>query len=488
MNQLETDVAVIGGGAAGLAAAISAAEGGASVMVFEKASTTGGAGNMAFGPFAVESRIQRLKQIALTREEAFKIHMDYTHWRVDARLVKAYIDRSASTIDWLEKMGVEFYDVSCHNPGFPFTWHIIKGVAGSVEKPALGSNMIRIMTERAKDLKVRIYLRTPAKGLLRKGGRIEGIVAEDSAGDEIRVRGKAAIIATGGFGDNPKMIKKYTGFDLGLNLFSLRIPGCTGDGVRMAWEAGASPTEMIMHLTPLRVPELDDFSLESFLFRQPNLIVNLEGERFMNEETMGNPTFVTNAVSRQKNGFCFIIFDQATRRRYERHGLDLPPDGVATSANPNIQDAGPVEVLDRAGSENIFVADSISELADKIGVDHGALQKTIAEYNRACETGRDELFHKKARYLRPVKEPRFYAGRLFPGAIGSLGGIKVNYRTEVLDRKQEVIPGLYAAGTDANALYGDSYAFVLPGNTLGFALNSGRIAGENAAEYARSLA
>jgi fumarate reductase flavoprotein subunit len=228
------------GGTAGLSAAISAAERGAGVIVFEKASTTGGAGNMAFGPFAVESRLQRLKQIAFTKEEAFKVHMDYTHWRVDARLVKAFIDKSADTIGWLEKMGVEFWDVSCHNPGFPFTWHIIKGVAGGVEQPGLGANMIKAMTDRAKELGVKLYLRTPVERIIKEGGRVVAVVAEGDSGQEIRANTKAAIIATGGFGDNPKMITKYTGYEWGLDLFSTRIPGLTGDGIRMAWKVGSS--------------------------------------------------------------------------------------------------------------------------------------------------------------------------------------------------------------------------------------------------------
>ncbi len=476
----------LGGGTAGGGAASAAAEGGAKVIIFEKASTTGGAGNMAFGPFAVESRLQRLKQIAFTREEAFKIHMDYTHWRVDARLVKAFIDKSANTIDWLENMGVEFYEVNCHNPGFPFTWHIVKGVASPAEQLGLGASMIKIMTDRAKELGVEIFLRTPAEKILKAGARIVGVMAEDNFGEEIRANTKAAIVATGGFGDNPKMIKKYTGYEWGRDLFSTRIPGLVGDGIRMAWEVGAAATEMIMHLTPLRVPEIDDFAMESFAFRQPNLIVNQSGERFMNEETMGNPTFVANAVSRQKNGYCFIIFDETTRKDYEEKGLDIPPDGVATFANPDISDTGLMQMLEK-GSENIFVADSLEELAAKTGINQDTLGETIDEYNKACETGRDVLFHKKAKYLRPIKQPRFYAGRLFPGAIGSLGGIKINYKTEVLNKSDEVIPGLYAAGTDANSLYGNSYAFVLPGNTLGFALNSGRIAGENAAEYIKTV-
>ena len=118
MKQVQADVVVIAGGTAGLAAAVAAAEGGASVIVFEKAATVGGAGSMAMGPFAVESKLQRLRKIAITREEAFKIHMDFTHWRVDARLVKAYYDKSASTIDWLRKMGVDFTNTQSQNQGF----------------------------------------------------------------------------------------------------------------------------------------------------------------------------------------------------------------------------------------------------------------------------------------------------------------------------------------------------------------------------------
>ncbi len=100
-----------------------------------------------------------------------------------------------------------------------------------------------------------------------------------------------------------------------------------------------------------------------------------------------------------------------------------------------------------------------------------------------CETGRDTVFYKKAQYLRPVRQPKFAAGRFFPTAYGSLGGIKINYRMEVVTQDQEPIPGLYAAGVDATSIFADSYVFVLPGNTMGFALNGGRMAGENAAKY-----
>ncbi|MCL6559648.1 MAG: FAD-binding protein [Firmicutes bacterium] len=132
------------------------------------------------------------------------------------------------------------------------------------------------------------------------------------------------------------------------------------------------------------------------------------------------------------------------------------------------------------------MADSLEELAEKARINVENFVKTVAEYNKACES-RDALFNKDYRYMKPIKKPKFYAGKLVPSGFGSLGGIKINYKAEVLDEEFEVIPGLYAAGTDANSIHADSYTFILPGNSMGFAINSGRIAGESAAEYVESL-
>jgi fumarate reductase flavoprotein subunit len=485
-GNLQADVVVISAGTAGLAAAVTAAENGASVIAFEKAATVGGSGNLARGPLAIESKLQRLRKIAITREEAFKIHMDYTHWRVDARLVKAYYDKSASTIDWLEKMGVEFIDVQNHNYGFNFTWHIIKGPLVPREIPGTGVVMMKILGNMARELGVKILLRTPVKKILKEGGRIAGVIAEDENGEEIRAKAKAVIVATGGFGDNPEMVKKYTGRDIQRG----RSRGLTGDGILMAWEAGAASTEMIMHGVP-GTGGVQKLIHVSFTLSQPCLVVNLSGERFMNEEILQTTPFGGNAIARQRNGCSFIIFDEDTKNYYMEEGLDFPPGILVADPGSAYKiynfDAEFQQALDQ-GVEGIFMADSLEELAGKTGIRLDTLLETVAEYNKACATGRDELFHKNPRYLRPVKHPKFYAAKLSThGTFGSLGGIKINYKTEVLDKDFEVIPGLYAAGSDANSIYGDTYIFILPGNTLGFALNSGRIAGENAAEYVKSI-
>ena len=483
MKEMETDVAVIACGVSGLAATVSAAECGARVVALEKGSTTGGAGNMAVGPLAVESRHQRVRQMALTRKEAFRMFMDYTHWRGDARLVKAYIDKSASTIEWLEGMGVEFMEPAAYFPGGEFTWHMVKhegfciGAAGT---------MMKLMTDRAKQLGAQILLQTSANRILKQGDRVVGVVGEDASGEVIQVKAKAVIIATGGFGDDPKLIKKYTGYEWEKDLFSFRIPGLAGDGIRMAWEVGAAPSEMTMELIFMLPGEVVLYSLlVRGAFRQPNLMVNLLGERFMNEEVVMNTPFTANALARQKDRCGVMIFDTNIAKHYEKDGFDLPLSLAFACPMGDIE--ADIRKGIEAGCPHLFVADSLEELAQETGIDAVGLKETVAEYNRYCEQGHDELFEKDRIYLHPIKGPRFFAGKNYPGAYGSLGGIKINYKTEVLSKEWKKIPGLYAAGTDACSIYGDSYPFILPGNTMGFALNSGRIAGENAALYVKGL-
>jgi fumarate reductase flavoprotein subunit len=246
MGNHEADVAVVAAGAAGLAAVIAAAEGGAKVVALEKGSTTGGTGNMGMGPLGIESRHTRAKNFGPTKDEAFEIFMDYTHWRVDAKLVRAHLNKSADTIHWLEDMGVEFVEPASYFAAAYPTWHLVKPTTGRPGPMASGT-MMKIMTDRAKELGVKILLQTPAQKILKQGDRITGVMGEDKAGNPVQVNAKSVIIATGGFGDNPQMVKKYTGYELGKDMYSFRIPGLNGDGIRMAWEAGAARTEVRLY-------------------------------------------------------------------------------------------------------------------------------------------------------------------------------------------------------------------------------------------------
>jgi fumarate reductase flavoprotein subunit len=145
------------------------------------------------------------------------------------------------------------------------------------------------------------------------------------------------------------------------------------------------------------------------------------------------------------------------------------------------------QVIDAAlqnGSTEVLTADSVEELAEKMGVDPAVFKATVDEYNHFCEKGRDDLFAKNPRYLVPLKGPRYYATKCYTVCLGTKGGIKINEKMEVVDKKDNPIQGLYAGGLEAGGLYGDSYPiFPSSGLASGFALNSGRIAGRNAAGY-----
>ena len=122
----------------------------------------------------------------------------------------------------------------------------------------------------------------------------------------------------------------------------------------------------------------------------------------------------------------------------------------------------------------------------ELGIDEEKLQDTIDEYNEMCANGVDTKFHKPQKYLHPITgKGKYLVGKYYLAAYGTVGGVRINKYCEVLDKNHMPIEGLYSAGSDANTIYGDSYNFTLPGNTMGFAINSGRMAGESAAEYIR---
>lgn len=321
MRTISTEFAVIAGGPAGLSSAISAAESGLQVVVFEKAANTGGAGNMGMGPFAVGSRVQKKNMIGLTKDEAFAKFMEYTHWRVDAQLVRKYIDKSAETIEWLEDMGVEFYDSAKYFSGSEATWHRVKPDDG-VPGPRAASKMYALMTARARELGVEFMMETTVKKILTENGRAVGCVAVDKTGEEITCRAEAVLLATGGFSANSEMVEKHLGRQLGKNLFLSQIPGLCGEGICMAWEAGAGRSEMTFEMTfgmPMTKNTEPDLHRT---FCQPNLVVNLDGERFLNEAILSNTTFAGNAIDLQREHCAFSILESSIVRYYERHGLD----------------------------------------------------------------------------------------------------------------------------------------------------------------------
>lgn len=487
MKKMEADVIVVAAGLSGLAAACAAAEAGVKTLVFEKANTPGGAANMGMGPLGVGSRIQRSSMVSLTPGEAFRKHMFFTHYNVDARLVRDYYFKSGDTIDWLESMGVEFVGVqrafSAPEATRPysdgeFTWHVCKPEGGGIPGPRAATGMIKKMTQYATEQGAEILLETPVKSLIKEDGAVVGVIAVDKNGEEIEARAPSVILATGGFGDNPEMIKEYTGFDFGKTIFNFAVPGMKGDGVKMAWAAGAAKTPIIMEIMYQLPDNMNHFIIEG-AFRQPCLWVNRNGQRFMPEDQIGNTTFTGNAIAAQPGKVAYTIFDSKLLKRYKKKGPDIISHVHPHDLYDHFDEQWERDLA--AGYEPICQADTIEELAEKAGIDVEGLKAQIEEYNEMCEAGYDEIFEKDRHYMEPIAKAPFYCCRQTVGAYGTLGGVKVNHKLEAMDEEAHVIPGLYVVGTDACSIYGECYPFTLSGNTMGFCLNSGRIAGENAA-------
>lgn len=488
MKKMEADVIVVAAGLSGLAAACAASEAGAKTLVFEKGNTTGGAANMGMGPLGVGSRIQRSQMVALTPGEAFRKHMFFTHYNVDARLVRDYYFKSGDTIDWLEDtVGVEFVGAQrafgapeatrAYSEG-EFTWHVVKPEGGGMPGPRAATAMTKKMTEYAKEQGAEFLMETPVKSLIKEGDAVVGVIAVDKNGEEIEARAQSVIVATGGFGENPQMIKECTGFEYGNTIFNFAVPGMRGDGLKMCWEVGAAKTPMIMEIMYQLPDNMNHFILDG-AFRQPCLWVNRNGDRFMPEDQIGNTTFTGNAIAAQPGKVAYAIFDSKLLKKYKKRGPDIISHVHPHDLFDHFDEQWERDIA--AGYEPVTQADTIEELAEKAGIDVAGLVAQVEEYNDMCAAGFDELFEKDRHYMEPIAKGPFYCCRQNVGAYGSLGGVKINHKMEVMNEDAKVIPGLYCVGTDACSIYGDSYPFTLPGNTMGFCINSGRIAGENAA-------
>jgi len=492
------DAVIVGSGVAGLAAALTLAEGNAKVILLEKYRFIGGVSKLGMGLSAVDPQ---------RKNEAFNYIMEGLRWRVDARLVRAFIDETANTIQWLKNQGVEF-DPPADGPGPGFKMYLVKmpekielapgepGWLGEArqERTFQGGRtyrLIKTLADKAKEKGVNIRVGTPAKKILMQGSKVAGILADDESGKTIQINCKAIVIASGGFLHDNEMLKKYCGFEFGKDLFTMHGVELTGDGIKMAWEVGAFPDIESMAPQFAFIPgegrwhgELD---LMLAVWGEPrNLWVNQKGERFVNEE-LCHPEkrdYMAMAIAGQKNRCAYVIFDEDIKRSMEREGVAYPLYLYQPPVT-KVQDldAAIKRQLEK-GEKDIFVAASLDELARKIEVSTDALKKTVEEYNVFCEKGRDDLFFKNPKYLHPIKQPKFYAFRQYPSAYGTCGGIKINEKAEVLNKDFEPIPGLYAAGDCANPLMiGGSLRFA---SLYSFAANTGRIAGKNALKYIES--
>ncbi|HAX74091.1 MAG TPA: FAD-binding protein [Firmicutes bacterium] len=498
-EEISTEIVVIGGGASGTAAALQAVEDGAKVTLVEMTASPAGQGTMAGGLFATDSTQQKEQGKTVAGKWFYDQFVDTANYQANGGLLSNVIKNSGDTVDWLIENGAELILAHPATGGYAEhkETHPSSTLHGYVEG---GTQAITNLHESIVNKGGDVLYSTKATELIVENGEVKGIKAEKEDGGVLTILADAVILATGGFAGNEQLVEDVFGEGLGQGRIATNI----GTGIEMAISAGAAASyedAITMHYGVSRGGSSWGSALNSALIN-PWLFVDVDGNRFMNEESfIFEPIKTSNVIKSLPQMTGYQIFDQTLIDVVAAEGpaglTDVFDGELATNPTKFIEvgheidtaksaeiahtpaDVLPdIEELIEKGT--IIVANSPEELAEKLNMNY--IVDTINRYNELCEAGADTDHFKSSEYLDKL-EGTLYAVKTTPSVfLGTLGGIDVNDQAEVLDFDGKPIKGLYAAGSDTNGAYGNSYVY-FEGGTLGYAYGTGRIAGSSAASF-----
>lgn len=464
------DVIVVGGGGAGLSAAIEAHDAGASCIVLEADKHLGGATGYSGGVFyAGNTSIQREKGVeGDTPRDVYDYLMTLNQWKMRPDLVWYYANHAGPAIEWLIDNGAEFSTdfLVCSGVDNVPRGHACKGA---------GEGIAAALLNAAGSRGIETVLNCRVDSLIYRQGRVVGVRAQDT-----EIFAPAVIVTTGGFGNNSEMVKRlypaawHDGWTWAVHRDN---PFILGDGITMGEKIGA---KVVGQNTGLILPTSGFMrALEPFL--PPWIIVvNKEGERFMSE--LSPYSVCGYLIEEQTERRCWGIFDESTLMEASSDTRYLDPYGAGT----NIPTWEEPTIREQVAKGKVKVAESLSELAVAVGIDAVALEQTVAAYNNDCDAGEDTLFFKQAPKLFPVRQAPFYAVEIRAAIIGNTcAGLDIDKFTHVRDRHNTVIPGLYAAGEVLGCWQGSRYGG--GGIAVGGAIVFGRLAGQVAAGEVQRL-
>ena len=491
------DVVVLGGGGAGLTASITAAQNGAKVILVEKAGSLGGNTLIAgqgfnacdperqantemseallgqlksyldldpadFGAFAevletVKGQINDyIASGSTTLFDSPELHMLHTYMggkrtgldgtviEPDLELARTFATNALDALEWAESIGAQWNDTTSTILGA--MWPRSHGLANG--------NVITILTDAAKANGVEIVTDTRANELIVENGKVVGVKATTSEGANVTLHANSGVVlATGGFSANAPMVVEYNNYWPGLSdtMPSTNAPTITGDGIVMAKAVGADLVGMgFAQLMPSSHPV--DGSLFSGIWgsAETQVFVNKEGKRYVNE--YAERDVLSKAALAQTDGIFYIICDNKIAKNADVAGMEA--------------------------KGNVVVADTLEELAEKLGIPADTFVETIERYNSFVDAQKDDDFGKPL-FGEKIDEAPFVATPRSPSLHHTMGGVKIDTNTHVISTEGNVIDGLYAAGEVTGGLHAGNR---LGGNAMTDFLVFGRIAGENAAK------
>ena len=440
-----TDIVIVGAGAAGFVAAITAHDAGAKVIILEKQPLTGGNSMLSAGGMnAANTRFQAAKGVKDSPEIMFKDTMTGGKNINDPALVKILAEKSAESIDWLTSIGADVSDVGRMAGASVNRTHRPTGGA------AVGAHLIEVLRKNAADRKIDVRVNSTVLQVLRnKDGRVTGVQVEGKHRGLYVIEAKAVIVASGGFSANAAMVESYQPGYKGMT--TSNQPGATGDGMKFGEAAGGKLIDMKEIQIHPTIAYGSRILITEAVRGNGAILVNKEGKRFVNELTTRDAA--SAAILQQQGKMAYLIIDEGIRKSLGQiegyFHLELVKEGA-----------------------------TLKELAAAIGVPADAFETTVANYNKAVESKNDTEF-KRPDMPRSIKTPKFYAIGVQPGIHYTMGGLKIDSQTRVIDKDGKTIPALYAAGEVTGGVHG---ANRLGGNSISETITFGRIAGASAAK------
>ena len=491
----DADVVVIGAGGAGMTAAMTAADAGQKVVILESQAMVGGNSARATGGMNAAKTVYQdenefdqaagVEKTLATAAEKYADNETITalaktvseQWAAyqanptgyfdsvelmeldtmvggkginDPELVKTLCEGTADAIDWLDENGITLHNVSSF--GGASVKRIHRPVNAEGKTVSVGSYMIPLLQENCEKAGVKMMLDTTATEILTDAnGAAVGVKATGASGETVTVNAKAVVLASGGFGANLDMVVKYKPELKGF--MTTNAPGIQGQGIEMAQAIGAATVDMDQIQIHPTVEANTAALITEGLRGDGAILINEEGQRFIDE--VGTRDVVSAAEIAQTGSYSWLVVDQA------------------------MVDASSV-IQGYIKKGYTVTGETYEELGKAMGVDAAAFAETMDKWNGYVEAKNDPDFGRTS-FANPLNTAPYYAVKVTAGVHHTMGGLKINANTEVLNEKGEVIPGLFAAGEVTGGVHG---ANRLGGNAVADFTVFGRIAGAAASDYA----